>query len=138
MPINPGRFETELVVRPDDIDMNNHVHSSRYIDYLLAARFDQMRRCYKMPMEEFIERGFGWVMKTFTVEFLRQLRIGETVVVRTWLEVLERRDVLVKFEMVKKETGKLSAEGNARFTLIDLKTGRPAVIPPDIIDRYSI
>ena len=35
-----SKFETELQVRPDDIDMYQHVHSSRYMDYVLAARFD--------------------------------------------------------------------------------------------------
>jgi len=54
MTLGRTRFETELTVRPDDIDMNQHVHSSRYQDYVLAARYDQMARCYKMPMEEFI------------------------------------------------------------------------------------
>ena len=44
-----------MQVRPDDIDMNRHVHSSRYLDYVLAARFDQMERCYKMSMQAFME-----------------------------------------------------------------------------------
>ena len=46
-----SKFETEMPVRPDDIDMNQHVHNSRYFDYVLAARYDQMARCYRMPME---------------------------------------------------------------------------------------
>ena len=58
-----SKFESEMQVRPDDIDMNRHVHNSRYFDYVLAARYDQMARCYGMPMEEFIRHGFGWVVK---------------------------------------------------------------------------
>ena len=59
--MTPGktRFETELHVRPDDIDMNQHVHSSRYQDYVLAARYDQMARCYKVSMDEFTQAGLG-------------------------------------------------------------------------------
>ncbi len=45
------KFETALQVRPDDIDMNQHVHASRYMDYVLAARYDQMARCYQMAIE---------------------------------------------------------------------------------------
>ena len=41
---NPNSiFETEIIVRPDDIDMNNHVHNSKYLDYIQTARFIQMR-----------------------------------------------------------------------------------------------
>jgi hypothetical protein len=63
--MTPGRakFQTELQVRPDDIDMNQHVHSSRYFDYVLAARYDQMSRCYGMGMDEFLKLDFGWVVK---------------------------------------------------------------------------
>jgi len=46
-------FSSEIKVRPDDIDMNNHVHNSKYFDYVQAARFEQMINDYKMPMEEF-------------------------------------------------------------------------------------
>ena len=42
MQLHHTRFETELQVRPDDLDFFRHVHSSRYQDYVLAARFDQM------------------------------------------------------------------------------------------------
>ena len=34
-------FETELRVRPDDIDMFQHAHNSKYFDYVLAARYEQ-------------------------------------------------------------------------------------------------
>ena len=57
-----SKFESEVVIRPDDIDMNNHVHNSRYLDYVLAARYEQMRRDYKMSMDEFVARGFSWVV----------------------------------------------------------------------------
>ncbi len=56
-----SKFESEMQVRPDDIDMNRHVHNSRYFDYVLAARYDQMARCYGMPMEEFLRTASaGW------------------------------------------------------------------------------
>jgi acyl-CoA thioesterase FadM len=35
MKLGRTKFETELRVRPDDIDMNQHVHSSRYFDYTM-------------------------------------------------------------------------------------------------------
>jgi len=35
-------FESEIAIRPDDIDLNNHVHNTKYLDYVLAVRFVQM------------------------------------------------------------------------------------------------
>src|SRR3989304_5562489 len=93
-----SKFESELQVRPDDIDMNQHVHNSRYFDYVLAARYDQMGRCYKMPMEEFIKLGFGWVVRASFVEYKRPLGLGDHFTVRTWVEKLIKDGVRVQFE----------------------------------------
>ena len=112
-PLGKTRFETELQVRPDDIDMNQHVHASRYSDYLLAARYDQMARCYKMSMEEFLKIGFGWYVRTMHVDYKRALTMGEIFVMRTWVEDMTKDSVQVNFEITKKVTGKLASDGYA-------------------------
>ena len=81
-----SKFETELSVRPDDIDLYQHVHSTRYLDYVLAARFEQMERCYKMPMQAFAALGLGWFMSSATIHFKRPLGWGDRMVVRTWIQ----------------------------------------------------
>jgi acyl-CoA thioester hydrolase/thioesterase-3 len=129
-------FETEFVVRPDDIDMNNHVHGSRYLDYVLFARFDQMGRCYGMPMDEFLKNGWNWYQKVFHIEYKRALNIAEAVIVRTWLESFEKFEVKVGFQILKKESMKVSAEGYFISTMINLKTGRAEPIPEWVIQHY--
>lgn len=132
------KFETELQVRPDDIDMNQHVHNSRYFDYVLAARFDQMERCYKMSMEEFLKAGFGWVVRTAHLDYKRPLGIGERFTVRTWVEAIERENVRVQFEILKKTPAKTACDGWFLYTMVSLDGGRAAVIPDWIRQRYSV
>ena len=131
-------FETELHVRPDDIDLNGHVHNSKYLDYVLAARCDQMERCYGMSMGEFLERGFSWFAKTAHVEHKRPLFMGETVIVRTRVSEIRRREVKVDYEILKRETGKLSAIGYFEYTMVDKVTGRAQEIPEDVVRMYSV
>ncbi|MBI3111548.1 MAG: acyl-CoA thioesterase [Ignavibacteriales bacterium] len=133
-----SKFETELQVRPDDIDMNQHVHNSRYFDYVLAARYDQMERCYQMPMEEFIKLGFGWVIKTALVEYKRPLGLGDRFIVRTWIEEIYKDGVKVHFEIIRKESKKRACDGYFHYVMVDLKSGRAAVIPDWIIQKYSV
>jgi acyl-CoA thioester hydrolase/thioesterase-3 len=132
------RFETELQVRPDDIDMNQHVHGSRYFDYVLAARYDQMARCYKMSMDEFIAAGLGWFVKTCHIEYKRPLRMGENMIVGTWVDAITKTDVKVGFEIRRKPAGKLCCDGYFDYTMINIKTGRAEAIPDWIIQKYSI
>ncbi len=133
-----SRFESELNVRPDDIDMNQHVHGSRYFDYVLAARYDQMARCYGMAMEEFVQQGLGWFVKTAHIEYKRALRLGERMVVRTWVEEIARTDVKVHFEILRQPAGKLCCDGYFDYTLINLKTNRAEPIPESIRAKYAI
>jgi YbgC/YbaW family acyl-CoA thioester hydrolase len=131
-------FASELTVRPDDIDMNNHVHNSRYLDYVLAARYDQMHRCYGMSMEKFVERGLGWVVNTCFIQFKRPLAIGDTIIVRTCIGDVGTTHAKVDFQILKKSNGKLSADGYFDYTLINMTTGRAEKLPQDVIDMYSI
>ena len=133
-----SRFETELAVRPDDLDMNRHVHNSRYFDYVLAARYDQMGRCYKMSMEEFLKAGFSWVAKVAHLEYKRPLCLGDVMIVRTWIEEIFKDGVKVLFEILKKQTGKLCCSGWFDYTMINIKSGRAAAIPAWIAGKYSI
>jgi len=133
-----SKFETELAVRPDDIDMNNHVHNSRYLDYVLAARYDQMARCYKVSMDEFLGMGLTWVVKTCFIEFKRAIVLGDTIIVRTCIDSIGVTNARVHFEILKKETGKLASDGYFDYSMVSVKTGRAEKIPPDIIAKYSI
>lgn len=133
-----SKFTSEVIVRPDDIDMNNHVHNTKYLDYVLAARFEQMTRDYKMSMDDFTKRGLGWVVSTCFVQFKRSLVLGDTAVVRTGITEVGSVSAKVGFEIFRKETNKLSADGYFEYTLVNLTTGRSEKLPQDIIERYSI
>jgi acyl-CoA thioester hydrolase/thioesterase-3 len=132
------RFSSELQVRPDDLDMNQHVHASRYFDYVLAARYEQMARCYKMSMEEFLSMGLGWFVRTFHIEYKRPLGLGEWMVVTTWVEEIAADSVRVDFEISKRSNRKLATEGYGVYTLVNLKSGWAETIPEAVLEKYSI
>jgi thioesterase-3 len=131
-------FETEFRVRPDDIDMFQHVHNSKYFDYVLAARYDQMERCYGMSMEKFMERGFGWVVRTAHVDYKRALAMGDYFIVKTGIESIDDKGCRVKFTITNKASKKICCDGWFDYTMIDMATGRAAKVPRDIIEQYMI
>lgn len=131
-------FESVIPVRPDDIDMNQHVHNSKYLDYVLAARYDQMERCYRMPMSAFVERGFSWFVKVAHIEHKRELFLGDRARVKTRVSKLEKRSCFVEFEILRDENSKLVAEGWFEYTMVSITNGRAVEIPEDIITAYSV
>jgi len=131
-------FETEINIRPDDIDMNNHVHYSKYLDYLLTARYEQMQSCYKMSMEEFTERGYAWFASTANINFKAALKLADKAIVRTQINQIKAAQVDVNFWILRKQDEKIFCFGNVLYTLISTETGRPVRIPIDVIEKYSI
>ncbi len=135
----PGTiFETELAVRPDDLDMFQHVHSTVYLDYVLAARCDQMERFYGMAMQAFLDRGLGWVVRRSFIEYKRPLKLGGRMIIRTCVEKMHKHGVKVWFEILRLPDRKLSCEGWCDYALITLADGRATKLPEDVISMYSI
>jgi len=132
------KFDTEITVRPSDIDYNKHVHQSVYLDYLIFARVDQMKRCYKMSIETFFKRGYSWATKSTYIEFYKPVFMSEIVIVRTWVKEVKQKSVKVCFQFLKKGKQEIVAEGSAVYVLINAKTGKPEAIPEDVIKKYSI
>lgn len=133
-----SRFETELQVRPDDIDMYQHVHSSRYLDYVLAARFDQMERCYGMGMAEFQKLGYGWVVAATQMHFRHPLLLGDRMLVRCWIEKFSLIGLRLQFEIDQLPGAKRSCDGWFDYVMVSVATGRPARIPEAVRQKYSI
>lgn len=131
-------FETEIKIRPDDIDLNNHVHNTKYLDFVLAARYEQMVKDYKMSMEDFHRLNFNWVVSVTHIEYKRSLNLDDKIIVRTQIDSVNGAQSKVNFWIIKKETEKIAAEGHLIYTMVSLKTGRPVRIPNEIVDKYSI
>ena len=132
------RFTSELPVRPDDIDMFQHVHNSRYLDYIQAARYDQMINCYKMSMEEFMIMGFGFVVKRAELNFKRPLIMGDVMLISTQVREFDGSDIKIDFEIVNKKKEKVCCDGVMLYTMINLKTGRSEKIPTEIQTKFLI
>ncbi|RKD15256.1 thioesterase [Pelobium manganitolerans] len=131
-------FSTTHKVRPDDIDMFNHVHNSIYLDYVLAARYEQMEKFYGMSMEKFLEMGFGWVVKAVNIEYKRPLGLGDYFSVETRIIEVDKKSCRVGFEITRLKNKKTSTIGWFDFVMIDLKTGKAATISDEMISLYSI
>lgn len=135
--MNYATFETEYRVRPDDIDMYRHVHNSKYFDYVLAARYDQMERCYGMSMEYFLQNGYGWLVRSVFVDYKRPLFLGDYFIVTTGIENIDEKNCQVKFSIKNKATNKICCDGRFDFVIVTLADGKALKIPEHVIAHYA-
>ena len=137
MSLDYSEYLSLVQVRPGDIDLFGHVHSSKYLDYFLAARFEQMQKNYLCGMDEFLNKGLGWFLQDFDISFKRQLKMGDVAQVYSRIISLEKTGSIVGFRM-NNTSNKLVAEGKGNFTLVDINTARAVSVPEWVVDRYSV
>lgn len=131
-------FETEVAVRPGDIDLHGHVHSPEYLAFFLTARFDQMERCYGISMQQFQEQGLTWFLRRTEIDYRKPLKLGDRMLVRSRISEITKSSAWVDFDIVEKESGDLCCNGRVLNVLINLETGRPVRIPDWVIEKYCV
>ena len=130
-------LESEITIRPADIDMNNHVHSTKYLDYVLSAHYEQMLYHYKIGLIEYNNLDYTWVIRTSHSDYIRAISLHDKILVRTQIDFVNGAQSKVNFWIIKKENNKIAAEGYLVYTMVSLKNGRPIRIPDSIVEKYS-
>jgi len=124
-----GALERELVselrVRMRDCDVHGHLHNTRYVDYVLDARDDQLRT-YGLDLLEFGHRtGLSWFVTMNQVRFYEPAKIGALLRVVTRLTSYDEHRLHVEGRVYGSEE-RLCALVWCTFRVIDLSTGAPA------------
>jgi YbgC/YbaW family acyl-CoA thioester hydrolase len=78
--------ESKMKIRFHDCDPFNHLNNSRYLDYIITAREDQLLDNYNFDIYKLAqERGVGWVMAQTQISYFLPARLMEEVVIETQL-----------------------------------------------------
>src|ERR1700748_71138 len=93
-------WETEYLIRFPDCDPFNHLNNSRYIDYFINAREDQLLKYYQFsPYDYARKKGISWVVTQNQIVYLKPATLMETVVVQSTILQLRQKDLLVEMRM---------------------------------------
>ena len=120
-----------------DIDAFNHVNNARYIDWANETAWAHSN-ALGMSMDDYKRIGVGCVVWRHEFDYLAPVLIGDAIDVATWIAENDNRlRMLRAYEMRNAATGKLVFRGMTKFVCVDMKTGRPARMPPEFIAAYK-
>ena len=72
--------ESQTLVRFPDCDPFNHLNNSKYIDYIINAREDQLLKYYDIDIHKMVkETGLTWVVAQNNISYLVPAEIMETM-----------------------------------------------------------
>jgi acyl-CoA thioester hydrolase len=97
-----------------------------------AIRHGESLPEYKQP------ENTGWFVREHRIEYLSPAYLGDEIEVRTWASEMRRVRAQRKYEFVRKADGKIIAKGETQWIFVDLTTGRPIPIPPEIHALFPV
>jgi len=131
-------LESTAVIRFQDCDPFQHLNNSRYIDYFMNAREDQLNQFYDFRIfEVFQETGQAWVVSKNQIAYLAPAVMLEAVLIRTQLIHISDSLLVVEGLMLDKTGARLKSAAWIEFTFVSLLNGRPAQHPDDFLERFG-
>lgn len=93
-------LQSSMKVRFHDCDPFNHLNNSRYIDYIIAARGDQLLEYYDFDIYKMAkQQGIGWVTAQTEISYLSPATLMEEVIIETQLLSFGPRSLLFEARM---------------------------------------
>lgn len=115
-------LESRMKIRFHDCDPFNHLNNSRYMDYVMTARGDQVQEHYGLDIYKIArEEGLGWVSAQTQIAYLVPAYLMEEVVIQTQLTAFSGRSLSVEAFMWNADKSVLKALVWVRLVHYDLQ-----------------
>ncbi len=124
---------TSLKVRFYELDPYDHVNHTNYFSYFETARIEYLTEM-GWGLGELKENGSQFVVVEITARFLAAAKYGEELVIKTWIESVER--VRSTWKQLMFRGGDVVAELEVSAAFTDLN-GRPRRIPPEFVQEME-
>ena len=124
-------------VRWTDIDANRHVRYSAYIDAAAEMRYRFFTE-HSLSPEEFDKLGVGPVYTSLTINFYREVLLGETLTITFQIAGLSPLGIRWKVcHDFQKANGKKAVSLALEGTFLNLTTRQPVVPTPEIMEVFQ-
>jgi acyl-CoA thioester hydrolase len=130
--------ESALKIRFPDCDPFNHLNNSKYIDYMINAREDQLLSYYEFDLYKLaMEKGIGWVVVQNQIAYATPATLMETVTIQTRLISSEEKSLLFEAAMWNEDKTILKAVLWSKLVHFNLKTKKSEVHSPELMALFQ-
>lgn len=129
------RFTMPITATEADIDELGHVSNLVYVRWVLEVATAHSRaRGWDYP--DYRTLGAVFVVRRHEIDYIAQVRAGETLSAETWVESWRPASCVRRTELLR--DGKVVARAATTWALISLGSGKPVRIPDQLRDQFVI
>lgn len=128
-------LESKSKIRFQDCDPFNHLNNSKYIDYFINAREDQLLENYNLDVfKHFKTYGKGWVVASNQISYLSSADLMEEVLIESQLINVSDKSITAEMKMWNSNKTKLKSILWVKFVYFDIKQQKSTSHPSDLME----
>jgi len=118
-------LESKVKIRFQDCDPFNHLNNSKYIDYIINTREDQLLENYNFDIYKLaFEEGLSWVVAQNQIAYFNPAMLMETVTIQTQLIFYDNKTLVAEALMWDEDKTKLKTVLWIKLVHYNLKTNQ--------------
>ena len=129
-------FQKIILAKPKHIDQYNHVNNEVYITWIMKVAREHSNSL-GLNFKRYKELGGGFFVKRHEINYEAQAHLGDELIVRTWPGEMQTAKAYRHYKILNFKTQKTIIKAMTVWAYIDLKTGRPIRIHPEIKEIFA-
>jgi thioesterase III len=131
-------LKTKRKVRFQDCDPFNHLNNSKYLEYFINVREDQIAEHYDLDIFKYMKTtGISWVVASNQISYLKPAFTMETVLIESQLIQYTDNLLLVEMKMWNEDETELKAILWIKFIHYNLQTKKTANHSEDLMKLFE-
>ncbi|MFN3848113.1 MAG: acyl-CoA thioesterase [Spirosomataceae bacterium] len=131
-------LESKVKVRFHDCDPFNHLNNSRYIDYIITARADQLIDNYQLDIYDYTRKnGLGWVTAQTQISYLSPAYLMEELIIETQLIAFTPKSLSLEAYVWNTNKTEIKAVMWTKLVHFNLKTKQAQVHPDELQSLFA-
>lgn len=120
-------LKTKRKIRFQDCDPFNHLNNSKYLEYFINAREDQIAEYYGLDVFKYMQTtGLSWVVASNQISYIKPASTMETVLIESQLIQYSDNLLLVEMKMWNETETELKAILWIKFIPYNIQAKRTA------------
>lgn len=125
---------TTITVHGYHLDGYGHVNNARYLEFLEAARWDQLQA--HQDLDWWHDQDYAFVIVNININFRRPASLGDQLVVGVELAGIGDKSARVH-QTIQRDTGAMVADADVTFAVLDRASGDSVPLTGEVYRRLA-
>ncbi len=128
-------YTEEIYIGPEYLDTFRHVNNTWHVHWMqeVATTHSALNG---WDAERYLAEGIGWFVRQHTINYHHQILEGDTILIDTWVSQMKHVTSVRQYRIRRKTDNLVLATATTRWGLVNLKTGRPQKISPELMECF--